>query len=114
LSFSTISGSVLGGPGIFCDICKAIGGVELNHHNLTLPPGFDHFRRNSKNGGVVADRAIEARLVERGFRIVPLGEGFLKAWRQAQRDGNLVAATASWYNNQAIRGEEGVGIGAPG
>lgn len=55
------------------------------------------------------DRAIEARLVERGFQIVPLGEEFLKAWQQAQRDGNLVAAAASWYNNQAIRREEGVG-----
>jgi amidase len=55
------------------------------------------------------DRAIEARLVERGFQIVPLGQEFLKAWRQAQRDGNLVAAAASWYNNQAIRREEGVG-----
>jgi hypothetical protein len=30
-------------------------------------------------------------------------------WQQAQRDGNLVAAAASWYNNQAIRREEGVG-----
>jgi hypothetical protein len=49
------------------------------------------------------DRAIEARLVERGFQIVSLGDGFRKAWRQAQRDGNLVAAAASWYNNQAIR-----------
>ena len=55
------------------------------------------------------DRAIEARLVERGFQIVPLGEEFLKAWQRAQRDGNLVAAAASWYNNQAIRREEGVG-----
>ena len=55
------------------------------------------------------DRAIEARLVEREFQIVPLWQEFLKAWRQAQRDGNLVTAVASWYNNQAIRREEGVG-----
>jgi amidase len=55
------------------------------------------------------DRAIEVRLVERGFQIVPLGEEFLKAWQQAQRDGNLMAAAACWYNNQAIRHEEGVG-----
>ena len=55
------------------------------------------------------DKAIEARLVERGFQIVPLGEEFLKEWQQAQRDGNLVAAASSWYNNQRIRREEGVG-----
>jgi amidase len=55
------------------------------------------------------DRAIDARLEERGFQVVPPGEEFLKAWEKAQRDGNLVAAAASWYNNQAIRREEGVG-----
>jgi amidase len=55
------------------------------------------------------ERAIEARLVEQGFQIVPLGEEFLKAWQQAQRDGNLMAEAASWYNNQAVRHEEGVG-----
>jgi amidase len=55
------------------------------------------------------DRAIEVRLVERGFQIVPLGEEFLKAWQQAQRDGNLMAEAASWCNNQAIRHEKGVG-----
>jgi amidase len=55
------------------------------------------------------DRAIEVRLVERGFQIVPLGEEFLKAWQQAQRDGNRMAAAASWYNNQAVSHEEGVG-----
>jgi amidase len=56
-----------------------------------------------------ADRAIQARLAERGFQVVPLGEEFLKEWEQAQRDGNLVAAAASWYNNQRIRREQGVG-----
>ena len=55
------------------------------------------------------DRAIEVRLVERGFQIVPLGEEFLEAWQQAQRDGNLMAAAGCWYNNQAIRHEQGVG-----
>src|SRR5580704_11282702 len=49
------------------------------------------------------------RLVLTGFQIVPLVEDFLKAWQLAQRDGNLVAAAASWYNNQATRREEGVG-----
>jgi amidase len=55
------------------------------------------------------DGAIDARLTERGFQVVPLGDEFLKAWEKAQRDGNLVAAAASWYNNQAIRRQKGVG-----
>jgi amidase len=55
------------------------------------------------------DRAIDARLAERGFQVVPLGDEFLKAWKKAQRDGNLVAAAASWYNNQVLRRQEGVG-----
>jgi amidase len=55
------------------------------------------------------DRAIDTRLAERGFQVVPLGEEFFKEWKQAQRDGNLVAAAASWYNDQAFRRKEGVG-----
>lgn len=58
------------------------------------------------------DRAIEQRLVERGFQVVPLGQEFLKEWKQAQRDGNLVAAAATWYNNQRLRREKGVGLRA--
>jgi amidase len=55
------------------------------------------------------DRAIDARLAERGFQVVPLGEEFLEEWEKAQHDGNLIAAAASWYNNQAIRSKEGIG-----
>jgi amidase len=55
------------------------------------------------------DRAIDERLAQRGFQVVPLSEEFLKAWEKAQRDGNLVAAAASWYNNQVLRQQEGVG-----
>ena len=58
------------------------------------------------------DRAIDVRLAERGFQVIPLGEEFLKAWEKAQRDGNLVAAAASWYNNQDIRRAEGLGTRA--
>ena len=48
------------------------------------------------------DRAIDARLAERGFQVVPLGDEFFKKWKQAQRDGNLVAAAASWYNESSL------------
>jgi amidase len=55
------------------------------------------------------DRAIDARLAERGFQVVPLGKEFLRAWTEAQHDGNLVAAAGAWYNNHAIGRKEGVG-----
>ena len=55
------------------------------------------------------DRAIAERLAERGFQVVPVSTEFLKEWEQAQRDGNLVAAAGSYYNNQKIRREQGVG-----
>ena len=55
------------------------------------------------------ERAIDARLAEREFQVIPLGDEFFKKWKQAQRDGNLVAAAASWFNNRAIRREQGVG-----
>lgn len=54
------------------------------------------------------DLAIDARLAERGFQVVPLDEQFFKAWERAQRDGNLIAAAASWFHNQALRAKEGV------
>jgi amidase len=58
------------------------------------------------------DRAIDARLSERGFQVVPLPKEFLQAWKQAQRDGNLIAAAGSWYNNRTVRGQAGVGTRA--
>jgi hypothetical protein len=55
---------------------------------------------------------IDARLLERGFQVAPLGEDFLKAREKAQRDKNLVAAAASWYNNQDILREDGAAHGS--
>ena len=55
------------------------------------------------------DRALDARLTACGFHVVPLGKDFQKAWKQAQYDGNMVAAAASWYNNQKIQHEKGIG-----
>ncbi|HSJ01355.1 MAG TPA: amidase [Verrucomicrobium sp.] len=54
------------------------------------------------------DRAIDARLAERGFQVVPLGDDFRKAWLEAQENGGLVAAAASWYNNQKIENDSGI------
>ena len=54
------------------------------------------------------DRAIDARLEARGFKVVPLGDDFLREWLKAQRAGNLVAAAATWKNNQHLEDENGV------
>ncbi len=55
------------------------------------------------------DRAIDEMLAAKGFQVVTLDEKFLRAWEQAQHDGNLVAVAASWYNNRSIEREPGVG-----
>lgn len=54
------------------------------------------------------DRAIDARLAARGFQVVSLGDDFLNEWMKAQRAGNLVAAAATWRNNQDLKDEDGV------
>jgi amidase len=54
------------------------------------------------------DRAIDARLAARGFQVVELDDAFLKQWLKAQEHGALVAAAASWYNNQKIENAQGI------
>jgi len=53
-------------------------------------------------------RAVEAALTRAGFQVVPLDKTFLKAWKKAQSNGNLVAAAASYYNNRTLQNEQGV------
>lgn len=53
------------------------------------------------------DRAIDKCLADAGFRILPVSRKFLTEWEQAQRDGNLVAAAATWRNNQELQHESG-------
>jgi len=53
-------------------------------------------------------RAVEAALARAGFQVVPLDKTFLKAWKKAQSNGNLVAAAASYYNNRTLQKEQGV------
>ena len=55
------------------------------------------------------DRAIDTVLEQAGFQVIPLGKQFLAEWKRAQRDGNLVAAAASWFNNQDVENEAGIG-----
>jgi amidase len=55
------------------------------------------------------DKAIATRLAECGFQVVALSNKFLAEWEQAQRDGNLIAAAASYYNNQKMLRETEIG-----
>ncbi len=55
------------------------------------------------------DAAIDDRLARSGFIVVPLDEAFVQEWQKAQHDGNLVAAAASYYNNDKIREHKGIG-----
>lgn len=91
-----------------------------------LQPGFNDLyaraRRAHPGAGTVTlgrlyvpktdpaiDRAIDQRLADAGFRVVPMSAEFLKEWEQAQRDGNLVAAAATWYNDGHLRDQSEVG-----
>jgi len=58
------------------------------------------------------EEAIDRRLEEEGFQVVPLDKEFSQAWKRAQRDGNSVAAAASWITNNKLRYEKGVSIRA--
>jgi amidase len=55
------------------------------------------------------DRAVDAALAAAGFDVVPLDKAFTREWARAQRDGNFVAAGSSWFNNQDVRNERGIG-----
>lgn len=55
------------------------------------------------------DDAIDRQLAAAGFTVIPLSAEFHAEWEKAQRDGNLVAAAASYFNNDEIRKHKGVG-----
>ncbi|HSI61632.1 MAG TPA: amidase, partial [Candidatus Saccharimonadia bacterium] len=102
------------------DVDGLVKGMEL------LEPGFNQEYSRAKAAKPVAkvirigrlrvpgtdpaiDAAIDARLAESGFQVIPLDEAFHEEWKKAQRDGNLVAAAASYYHNDEIRKQKGVG-----
>lgn len=46
------------------------------------------------------DRAVDAVLAEKGFKVVVLDQAFQQQWEQAEKDGNTVAAASGWLVDQ--------------
>lgn len=56
------------------------------------------------------DQAIDAALAAKGFQIVILNETFRDQWKQAQRDGDLVAVVDGWRTNGKYGMELGISL----
>jgi amidase len=56
------------------------------------------------------DRAVDRVLKKAGFEVIPLGEDFVKAWEQATKDGNTVAAAGAWMSDRKFRDLPGIAL----
>lgn len=54
------------------------------------------------------DKAIDAALAAKHFKVVPLSPAFKKSWEQAQKDGKVVAAADAWLSNRQYDDKKGV------
>lgn len=54
------------------------------------------------------DKAIDATLAARQFKVVHLSSAFKKQWEQAQKDGKVVAAADAWLHDRQYRDKKGV------
>lgn len=56
------------------------------------------------------DKAIDAELIAKHFKIVKLSKDFEKKWHQAEKDGKVVALGDAWYNDQKYANQKGVSL----
>ncbi len=56
------------------------------------------------------DKAIDDELIAKHFKIVKLSKDFEKKWRQAEKDGKVVALGDAWYNDQKYAHQKGVSL----
>ena len=56
------------------------------------------------------DQAIDAELSARHFKTVKLSQAFEKKWRQAEKDGKVVALGDAWHNDQKYANQKGVSL----
>ncbi|OYW27378.1 MAG: amidase, partial [Chthoniobacter sp. 12-60-6] len=56
------------------------------------------------------DKAIDDELIAKHFKIVRLNPSFEKKWRQAEKDGKVVALGDAWHNDQSYMHQKGVSL----
>ena len=54
------------------------------------------------------DEAVDEALTTTGFQVIPLDEGVVKAWEQAKKDGNSIAAAGAWMSDKEFLFARGV------
>ena len=54
------------------------------------------------------DRAIDRTLAAAGFQVVPLGDDIAKAWEEATKEGNIVAASGAWLSDKKYSNLPGI------
>lgn len=54
------------------------------------------------------DRAVDAVLAAKGFKIVVLDSTFKAQWEQAEKDGNTIASASGWLSDGEYAGKFGV------
>jgi Asp-tRNA(Asn)/Glu-tRNA(Gln) amidotransferase A subunit family amidase len=54
------------------------------------------------------DQAVDQALAEAQFQVIPLDEAFKAKWKQAQSDGNTMAAAGAWMSDRKYFGKPGV------
>jgi amidase len=56
------------------------------------------------------DQAIDEELRAKHFKIVKISPSFEKKWRQAEKDGKVVALADAWRNDQKYANQKGVSL----
>ncbi len=57
------------------------------------------------------ERAVDASLAAKGFKVVVLDRAFQATWEQAEKDGKTVALANAWFSNQKLNSEREITVG---
>lgn len=100
------------------DVPRLVQGMEL------LSPGFSaRYHAAAKSASQIRigrlyldgtdrniDRAIDAALTAKGFRLIRLDDQFKKSWSEAQSNGTTVAVADGWLSDHKYIGKLGVSL----
>lgn len=56
------------------------------------------------------DKAIDEALMARGFKIIKINPTFKAKWKQAEKDGKVVAVADAWFHDQKYKDQNEVGF----